>query len=73
VALQGDIHKFAIAGYAEQYFAQHKRGTFFKKVVSVQEMLVHSKVGRRRRGAHFGRPGGWWRVAGGASVLTLVL
>ncbi|OZJ06875.1 hypothetical protein BZG36_00023 [Bifiguratus adelaidae] len=37
-ALKNDISKFAINGFARQYFATHKRG-IFRKTVPVEEML----------------------------------
>lgn len=46
--LQEDIRQFAIAGFAQQHFATHKKGIIFKKKVPLEKMLLWTKVGRIR-------------------------
>ncbi|KAI9316473.1 hypothetical protein BX666DRAFT_1951155 [Dichotomocladium elegans] len=41
--LQNEITQFAIDGFAQKYFAKHKRGIIFKRQVPIYEMLQWTK------------------------------
>lgn len=41
--LQQEITQFAIDGFAQKYFAKHKRGIIFKRQVPMEEMLRWTK------------------------------
>ena len=38
-----DIRQFSIQGFAEKYFAIHKKGFIFKKTIPVEDLLMFQK------------------------------